>query len=109
MSHRLRILLLVLLTATACTTGVTVTPRLPAHYEKLGHTTGEGCGVMLFMPILMSSRLERAYANALARRPGATALTSVEMWDSWFFWVLGTTYCTSLEGEAIRETGEPAP
>ena len=111
--------------ATALVTGsgcisdtITVAARPPAHYEKLGRTNGKACGVVLFystiysiLPIMMGSRVERAQAEALAKKPGATALMNTEIWGNWFWWIIGTTYCTSIEGEAIREVAaapEPA-
>lgn len=110
------VLAMALLSATGCISDViTVAPRPPAHYEKLGRTNGEACGVVLFystiysiIPILMGSRIERAQQEALAKKPGATALINTEIWGHWFWWIIGTTYCTNIEGEAIREAAAPA-
>lgn len=87
-----------------------VAPRLPAHYERLGSTTGEGCGTLVLnvIPILMDTRVERAYASALARTPGATALVSVDLSETWYWWLVGAFHCTMLDGIAIREIAQPA-
>jgi hypothetical protein len=71
---------------------------------------GEACGALLltFIPIEMNSRVERAYAAAVQRMPGATALASVDLTESWYWWVLGASHCTILEGIAIREVTSPS-
>jgi hypothetical protein len=84
--------------------------RVPAHYERLGSTSGEACGALIVyaLPIMMNSRVERAYADALLKAPGATALLNVELTESWYIWpVLGHSHCVILEGTAIRETAAP--
>ena len=99
-----------LLTATSCVSDeVTVAPRPPARYERMGGTDGEACGVLLFgfVPIGMNSRLQRAQAEALGKKPGATMLINTELSSEWFWWFFGNTHCTSLEGEAIREVAAP--
>lgn len=116
MSRLLRLTLaLTLLVATACASDVVmVAAKPPAHYEKLGRTMGEACGVLLFystvysiIPIQLTSRIDRAYAEAVTRQPGTTGLINAELSGSWFWWVLGTTYCTHLEADAIREVAAP--
>ena len=89
---------------------ILVAPRPPAHYERLGTTRGEGCGALLltFIPIEMNSRVERAYADALQRMPGATAVVDVDLTETWYWWVVGVNHCTMLEGIAIREVQSPS-
>ena len=101
---------LTFLTATGCVSEeVTVVPRPPAHYERMGGTDGEACGVLVFgfIPIGMGTRLQRAQAEALQKKPGATALINAELSSEWFFWLFGNTHCTTLNGEAIREVATP--
>jgi hypothetical protein len=95
--------------ATGCASdAVTIAPRPPAHYERLGPTKGSGCGVLVlgFLPIQMASRVERAYAEALTKAPGSTALANTELWERYYFWLAGVTYCTSVEGTALRASAQ---
>ncbi len=50
----------------------------------------------------LNSRVERAYADAVASVPGATALVNVTMQENWYWWFLGTTRCVTVSGEAIK-------
>lgn len=95
---------------TGCASGFTnVAPRPPEQYEKLGKVEGTGCGTMLllstaynFIPVVLNERVENAYAEALSKANGATALTNVTYQESWYWWVIGTTRCVTISGEAIR-------
>lgn len=55
-----------------------------------------------FIPAMLNERVERAHAEALAKAPGATALMNVTYEEYWFWWVIGTTRCVTISGEAIR-------
>lgn len=110
--HRFAMGLLVisLVALTSCaSTFTTVQPRLPEKYEKIGSASGTACGSLLidgsaynFIPVLLNDRVERAYNNALASVPGATALSNVTMQENWFWWVIGSTKCVTITGEAVR-------
>lgn len=103
-------LILVAVTVGCASEPILVAPRPPTHYERLGTTTGEGCGALLLnlVPIEMNSRVERAYADALRRTPGATALLSVDLTENWYWFVIGVSHCVMLEGIAIREITSPS-
>ena len=82
----------------------------PAKYEKLGTATGEACGTLgilfpayYFIPMALNSRIEDAYQQAIQSVPGATGLLNVEYKENWFWWVLATTRCTTITGDAIKE------
>jgi len=84
-------------------------PRPPDKFEKLGAASGKACGSLLidgtvynFIPILLNSRVERAYGEAVQSVPGATGLVNVTMQENWFWWVIGSTRCVTITGEAIR-------
>ena len=88
---------------------VNIAPLPAAQSQKLGHASGTGCGTMLllstssnFIPAGLNSRVDRAYAHALESVPGATALVDVTLEESWFWWVIGTTRCVTISGEAIK-------
>jgi hypothetical protein len=55
-----------------------------------------------FIPVGLNTRVEDAYARALAAKPGATALTNVTMQESWFWWIIGTARCVTIKGEAVQ-------
>jgi hypothetical protein len=55
-----------------------------------------------FIPIGLNGRYGRAYQKALASVPDATAIQNVEASEFWFFWILGRTFCTTIQGEAVR-------
>ena len=87
----------------------TIAPRPPDHFTRLGHAEGRACGSMLvgtptynFIPVYLNSRVERAYQRAVASVPGATALGDVTLQENWYWWVIGSTRCTTITGEAIR-------
>ena len=93
----------------ACSSPVTVVaPRPPEHYQRLGPAQGDACGTLLlifsfleFMPAGINTRVERAYDEAVASVPGATALVEVTMQERWS-WVFGTMLCTTISGVAIK-------
>ena len=93
-----------------CSSSLTmVAPRPPEKFERLGPAKGTACGSLLidgtaynFIPILLNSRVERAYQNALQSVPNATALVNISMQESWFWWAIGSTRCVTITGEAIR-------
>ena len=96
-----------------CASGLTtVAPMPPEKFEKLGHATGTATGslvspaistVWYFIPIMLNSRVDRAYANALSSVPGATGLIDVTYEESWAWWVFGTSRTVTINGEAIKE------
>lgn len=110
-------LMIACMTATGCASAYkTVLPRPPDHYQKLGEARGNACGSMMilapynFIPVAelpffggdLNKRVENAYQNAIDSVPGATALLNVTMQENWFWWVLGSTKCVTITGEAIR-------
>jgi hypothetical protein len=104
------LLMILFMAATGCASAYkTVLPTPPEHYQKLGMAKGEACGSMLilatayyFIPIGINERVENAYKNALASVPGATALMNVTMQENWYWWVIGSTKCVTITGEAIQ-------
>lgn len=95
----------------ACSSApVLVAPVPPRTFERLGPVSGQACGALgllatayYFIPMGINSRVERAYAAALAEKPEATALINVDIKDDWAWAVLVTTRCTTITGEAIKE------
>ena len=87
----------------------TVAPTPPPHYSRLGAATGKDCGSLgllatgyYFVPLGLNDRTEIAYRNAVASVPGATGLADVTVQEDWFWWVLGTAWCVTIRGEAIK-------
>jgi hypothetical protein len=96
---------------TACGSAPVMVGKLPPlKYQKLGPATGEACGTLglltppaNFLPMALNSRVEDAYRQAIHSMPGATGLINVEYKEDWFWWVLATTRCTTITGDAIME------
>lgn len=89
---------------------VLIAPLPPAKYEKIGKAAGEACGSngilsppLYFIPMGINSRVETAYQRALESVPGATGLVNIEYGESWFWWVLASTKCTTITGDAVKE------
>lgn len=80
--------------------------------DVLGKAHGEACGSKViampgalaldFIPIRLSSRLERATEEAIASVPGARRLRNVEIEEHWYWWVLGATRCVVVTGDALK-------
>ena len=94
----------------SCSSGfTTIGARPPENYQKLGKATGESCGTLIggptaynAIPIGLNSRTERAYKNALDNVPGSTGLTDITLEENWIWWVIGSTRCVKISGEAIK-------
>ena len=108
-SFRIALLLGATLVGACASEPFNVAPRPPEKYEKLGQASGKACGSLLilataynFIPILLNSRVERAYANAVQSVPGATGLVNVTLQEDWTWWIIGSARCVTITGEAIR-------
>jgi len=94
----------------ACASGfTTVAPEPPPQYSRLGKATGSACGSLgilatayYFVPMGINSRVENAYKNAVASVSGATGLVDVTIQEDWNWWVIGTSRCVTISGEAIK-------
>lgn len=106
--NKLTISLLLIISITGCSSGYkNISPDLSNKIqgvENLGHVQGRGCGTILLsiIPILQNSRVERAYSDAISKKPNATGLINVTLREKWNWWYLGTTRCVTIEGEAIK-------
>jgi hypothetical protein len=92
-----------------CATTVSLAPLPPEKYEKLGATSGDSCGVLLLgdwflaiIPIGLSERVRTAKSSAVAKVPGATDLINVTVEERWYYWVVGSSRCVTVSGEAIK-------
>ena len=74
----------------------------PAPTSSGPVVTAEACGfqLLLFIPIMVNSRLERAYQALREHAPGA-ALADIEMSERWSYGLVGTVYCTTLRGRVV--------
>ena len=88
---------------------VTVAPTPPPTFQRLGTAEGKACGSLgvlatayYVVPMMLNSRVERAYQRAVASVPGATGLINVTYQEDWFWWLIGTARCVTVTGEAIR-------
>lgn len=96
--------MLAVFTAGCASHMTTIVSRPPAHAQKLGRVEGRASGSLFqaVIPILLNSRTERAYANALAKAPGATALMDVTLREDWLWYYLGTISTVTISGEAVK-------
>ena len=93
-----------------CTSGLYMTgKRPPENYQKLGQAKGKACGTLIigptaynFIPIELNSRIERATKRALESVPGSTSLVNVALDEYWIWWLIGTTRCVTITGEAVK-------
>ncbi len=93
-----------------CASGFTnVAPAPPTQYSHLGAATGSACGSLgilgtayYVIPMGINGRVERAYNNAVASVPGAIGLVDVTMQENWYWWLIGTARCVTINGEAIK-------
>ena len=88
---------------------VTIVPKPAEHMQKVGTVEGSGAGALgvlgtayYFIPMGLGGRTQRAYDNALAQAPGATALTNVTIQEDWYWFVLGTLRYVTITGEAVK-------
>lgn len=97
-------LLLVVFMAGCSSRKTTIVPRPPENMQKLGRVEGKARGSVFqsLFPILINSRTERAYADALAKAPGATALVDVTLQEDWLWYYLGTLTTVTISGEAVK-------
>lgn len=95
---------------TGCASDFTnVSPSPPDHYQKVGVVTGSACGSLgifgtstYFIPMAINSRVDRAYKDALSKAPGAKSLANVTIQEDWYWWLVGTTRCVTVSGEAVK-------
>lgn len=61
------------------------------------------CGfqLLLFIPININDRMERAYTSLQTKAEGG-AITNVEAQDSWGWRFVGTEYCTTLRAKTVK-------
>jgi hypothetical protein len=95
---------------TACASRmVMVAPQPPAQYSRLGPAKGTACGSLgvlstayYVVPMALNSRVQRAYDAAVESVPGATALIDVTYQENWYWWIIGTARCVTIQGVAIQ-------
>jgi hypothetical protein len=65
--------------------------------------TAEACGfqLLLFIPISINGRAQRAY-QALEAQAGGEFITNVQVQERWTYGFVGTQYCTTLQAKAVR-------
>ena len=81
--------------------GTRVSTPLPDGPERV--ITAEACGfqLLLFIPININDRMQRANRALEAQADGAF-ITDVKVQESWAYGFVGTVYCTTLQAKASR-------
>lgn len=79
-------------------------PIEPGSYEVLGPVGGRDCVYRLFgiIPLSNGNETRSAMQDALAKRPGTTALIQVSSDTYSQFWVVFTRSCTQVYGTAVK-------
>ena len=97
-------LLLIGLVAGCASDKVMVVAKPPVNAQKLGRVEGRAMGgnFLWLFPIRENSRTARAYNSALAKAPGATALTNVTLQENWYWYLFGTFRSVTISGEAVK-------
>lgn len=74
----------------------------PAPSAVQREISASACGfqLLLFIPINVNDRLDRAY-QVLRGQAGGDTITNVQMQENWTYAFVGTVYCTSLKATAI--------
>lgn len=81
--------------------GTRVTGPIPTGAVRT--ITAEACGfqLLLFIPIKINSRAQRAYRE-LEEKAGGDFITNVQVQERWTYGFVGTQYCTVLQAKAVR-------
>ena len=93
-----------------CTSEMTtVVPQPPEHAKVIASVEGTSSGALCIgypplsiIPIGLNERMENAYADALAKAPGATALKNVTVQEDWYWIVVGTLRYVTITGDAVK-------
>ena len=104
------LILLCTIFSIGCSSGFTaIGKRPPENFQRLGKTTGEACGTLIIgptaynaIPLGLNSRTQTAYQNALDNVPGSTSLIDITLEEKWVWWIIGSTRCVKISGEAIK-------
>lgn len=76
----------------------------PASGTAHGQLVSPGIGTAYyFLPIMLNSRVERAYDEAVASAPGATAIEQVKLQETWYWWVFGTGRKVTISGTGVAQ------
>jgi hypothetical protein len=104
-SLRIAIVLLAVLTG-ACASGpvklgVQGDTPVPTGAER--EVNSEACGfqLLLFFPISINGRFERAYDD-LKAQAGGDVITDVQISERWFYGLVGTGHCTTMRAKAVK-------
>jgi hypothetical protein len=105
------ILLLFLVAFTGCT-GTAVKfhtmPEQPHDATRERVVNGSACGFqfLVFIPISLNDRHQRAYAE-LESAAGNDYVTEIKVNEKWYYALVGTVYCTEMQAMAYPK-GAPA-
>jgi len=78
-------------------------PLAPGSYKELGWVHGQDCAnwILGFIPISNGNETKDAVADAISKKPGASALVNVSA-DTYFqFFFVFTRACTQVQGIAV--------
>lgn len=79
-------------------------PLEPGTYVELGPVHGDDClyALLGILPLSGGNETRRAMEEALASKPGATALVNVTSDTFHQFWLILSRHCTEVHAIAVR-------
>jgi hypothetical protein len=84
--------------------GTPMTASVPTGPERAISARGCGFQLLLFFPININDRMQRA-VQLLELQANGDFITDVKVTEKWTYAFVGTVYCTTLEATAIGKPG----
>jgi len=81
--------------------GTRVVGPVPDGAERTIEAEACGFQLLLFIPININDRAQRAY-QILEGQAGGDFITDVQVEERWTYGLVGTAYCTALRAKAVR-------
>ena len=81
--------------------GTHVAGPIPDGTERAIEAEACGFQLLLFIPININDRAQRAY-YLLEGQAGGDFITDVQVEERWTYGLVGTAYCTALRARAVR-------
>ena len=85
--------------------GTRVTGQVPTGTNRVINAEACGFQLLLAFPILINSRMARAY-RALEAQAGGDFITDVKVEEYWIWGFVGTSYCTKLQATAVHAAAQ---
>lgn len=83
------------------------TTEKPIDTDRGRMVSTKKCGfqLLLFIPIMVNSRHQRAYESLLTQA-GGDVLSNLRVEESWIYGFVGTTYCSEMQAVAYPKVAK---